>query len=134
VRDLVSITVSPAGDAISWRPLDVDVYVPGLVEHAFGRSMFEAIVAPEPVAPIPSPVLPVEKAGSAGPNTLSEREAAVYIGMSTGWLKKSRTARFRGIIDAPPFVRAGATRIVYRRQDLDAWLARHVDHLERVES
>ena len=37
---LATVTVSPAGDAISWRSLDVDVYVPGLVEHAFGRRLF----------------------------------------------------------------------------------------------
>lgn len=61
--------------------------------------------------------------------TLSEAEAARYIGMSSGWLKKSRTQRFRAVIDAPPFVRAGAKRVVYRREDLDAWQERN---LERV--
>lgn len=39
---LRSISVSPAGDALSWRSLDVDVYVPGLVERAFGTSLFAA--------------------------------------------------------------------------------------------
>ena len=34
------IGVSPAGDALSWRSLDVDVYVPGLVERAFGTRLF----------------------------------------------------------------------------------------------
>src|SRR5947208_1295313 len=29
---LASVSVSPAGDAISWRSLDIDVYVPGLIE------------------------------------------------------------------------------------------------------
>jgi hypothetical protein len=43
------------------------------------------------------------------------------------WLKKSRTRRARERTDAPPFVRCGARRIVYRRQDLDAWLARHLE-------
>ncbi len=57
--------------------------------------------------------------------TLGEAEAARYIGMSAGWLKKSRTARFRSEIDGPPFIRCGARRVVYRRVDLDAWLARH---------
>jgi len=33
-----SIVVSPAGNALSWPSLDVDVYVPGLVERAFGLS------------------------------------------------------------------------------------------------
>jgi hypothetical protein len=39
---LAQLDVSPAGDAISWRALDVDVYVPGLVEHAFGTRLFAA--------------------------------------------------------------------------------------------
>ena len=37
---LGSIGVSPAGDALSWPSLDVDVYVPGLVERAFGTRLF----------------------------------------------------------------------------------------------
>jgi hypothetical protein len=37
-----SIVVSPAGDTLSWPSLDVDVYVPGLVERAFGRRLFAA--------------------------------------------------------------------------------------------
>jgi len=60
---------------------------------------------------------------------LTEAEAAHYIGMSAAWLKKSRTKRFRGVIDAPPFVRAGVKRVVYRLEDLEAWQERH---LERV--
>lgn len=39
---LAAITVSEAGDALSWRSLDVDVYVPGLVERAFGTRLFAA--------------------------------------------------------------------------------------------
>jgi hypothetical protein len=39
---LESISVSPAGDALSWPALDVDVYVPGLVERAFGTKLFAA--------------------------------------------------------------------------------------------
>src|SRR5258708_15338848 len=39
---LGSIVVSPAGDALSWPSLDVDVYVPGLVERAFGNRLFAA--------------------------------------------------------------------------------------------
>ncbi|MBI4264062.1 MAG: DUF2442 domain-containing protein [Acidobacteria bacterium] len=38
--ELGSVSVSPAGDALSWRSLDVDVYVPGLVERAFGARLF----------------------------------------------------------------------------------------------
>jgi len=37
-----SIVVSPAGDALSWPALDVDVYIPGLVERAFGARLFAA--------------------------------------------------------------------------------------------
>jgi hypothetical protein len=37
---LARMTVSPAGDAVSRRSLDVDVYVPGLVEQAFGTRLF----------------------------------------------------------------------------------------------
>jgi hypothetical protein len=39
---LQSVRVSPAGDALSWPSLDVDVYVPGLVERAFGTRLFAA--------------------------------------------------------------------------------------------
>jgi hypothetical protein len=39
---LAGITVSPAGDAISWRDLDIDVYLPGLVERTFGTRLFAA--------------------------------------------------------------------------------------------
>ena len=40
-----------------------------------------------------------------------------------------RTRRFKGIVDAPPFIRAGAKRVVYRREDVDAWLARHIERV-----
>lgn len=39
---LKAISLSPAGDALSWPALDVDVHVPGLVEHAFGTRLFAA--------------------------------------------------------------------------------------------
>jgi hypothetical protein len=39
---LASIEISPAGDALSWRSLDVDVYVPGLVERVFGSKLLAA--------------------------------------------------------------------------------------------
>jgi hypothetical protein len=71
---------------------------------------------------------------TAGTSSLQRRlspkpKRLTYIGMSPAWLKKSRTNRFRNVIDAPPFVRAGAKRVVYRIEDLDAWQERH---LERV--
>ena len=37
---LDAVRVSPAGDALSWQSLDVDVYVPGLVERVFGTRLF----------------------------------------------------------------------------------------------
>lgn len=61
--------------------------------------------------------------------TLSESQAARYIGMSRAWLKKSRTRRFVQVADAPPFVRNGKRRIVYRRDDLDEWQRRHLNHV-----
>ena len=44
-------------------------------------------------------------------------------------LKKLRTARFKGVVDAPSFIRAGVKRIVYRREDLDVWLSRHIERV-----
>ena len=37
---LAAITVSPAGDGLSWPSFDVDIYIPGLVERAFGTRLF----------------------------------------------------------------------------------------------
>ncbi len=39
---LAKIDVSPAGDALSWRSLDVDIFVPELVEDVFGARLFAA--------------------------------------------------------------------------------------------
>jgi hypothetical protein len=39
---LEAVSVSRAGDALSWRSLDIDVYLPGLVERAFGNRLFAA--------------------------------------------------------------------------------------------
>jgi len=40
--DLDAPVVSPAGDALCWPTLDLDVYVPGLVARAFGTHLFAA--------------------------------------------------------------------------------------------
>jgi hypothetical protein len=40
--NLELVVLSPAGDALSWPSLDVDVFVPGLVERAFGTRLFAA--------------------------------------------------------------------------------------------
>jgi hypothetical protein len=39
---VLSMVLSPAGDALSWPALDVDVYVPGLVERVFGTRLLAA--------------------------------------------------------------------------------------------
>ena len=39
---LAAVSLSPAGDALLWPALDADVYVPGLVERAFGNRLFAA--------------------------------------------------------------------------------------------
>lgn len=36
---LADVTLSPAGDALLWPRIDADVYVPGLVERAFGHRL-----------------------------------------------------------------------------------------------
>jgi hypothetical protein len=42
VSVLESVSVSPAGDSLRWASIDADVYLPGLVERAFGRRLFAA--------------------------------------------------------------------------------------------
>ncbi len=49
---------------------------------------------------------------------LRRREAAKYIGCSPGFLEKHAVAG-----GGPPFIRLSARLIVYRRGDLDRWLA-----------
>jgi hypothetical protein len=39
---LQSVSLSPAGGALSWRQVDVDVYVPGLVARTFGTRLLAA--------------------------------------------------------------------------------------------
>ena len=49
-------------------------------------------------------------------------QAAEYIGMSTSYLRKARM-QARDDLDAPPHTRiAGGRKIVYLRENLDAWL------------
>lgn len=43
-QNLEATQVSLPGDALSWPSLDVDVYIPGLVERAFGTRLFAAAV------------------------------------------------------------------------------------------
>lgn len=42
VAALEAVSVSAAGDALLWVSIDADVYVPGLVERAFGHRLFAA--------------------------------------------------------------------------------------------
>lgn len=51
---------------------------------------------------------------------LRRREAAVYLGVSPGFLEK---AALRG--DGPPMLKLSARLVVYDRADLDAWAAAH---------
>lgn len=56
---------------------------------------------------------------------MTEEQAAVYLGVSTSTLRHSRCEGLReGRMPPPPFVRLGR-KIVYLRDDLDAWLAQH---------
>lgn len=48
---------------------------------------------------------------------MPDTEAAEYIGVHVGWLRKNRNADF-----TPPFMRYGARTIRYLRTDLDEWL------------
>ena len=53
---------------------------------------------------------------------LKTREAAVYTRMSVPTLERKRL-----VGDGPPFVKAGKS-VIYRRTDLDAWLASRLVH------
>lgn len=39
---LKAITLSHAGDALRWPSIDADVYLPGLIQRAFGSRLFAA--------------------------------------------------------------------------------------------
>lgn len=45
--NLAAPVVSPAGDALRWPALDIDVHVPGLVARAFGTRLFAAAAGRE---------------------------------------------------------------------------------------
>jgi excisionase family DNA binding protein len=51
---------------------------------------------------------------------LTQREAACVLRLSERTLERSRVTGF-----GPPFVKAGR-RVLYRREDLDAWVASRV--------
>ena len=59
---------------------------------------------------------------------LHEREAAGYIGMSVSFLQKDRmNGRLEGRTPGPRYAKLGK-RVVYFREDLDAWLEAHLVH------
>lgn len=54
---------------------------------------------------------------------LTTRDAAVYLGVSTAYLRKLRTRRLLdGGSQGPPFHRKGASLVLYRVEDLDSWV------------
>ena len=60
--------------------------------------------------------------------TTTEYQTVEYIdegGLAEKYLIPPRTAqRWRATGDGPPFVRLGKRRVLYRTQDVEAWLAR----------
>lgn len=57
---------------------------------------------------------------------LSTAEASTYIGISQSTLRQARmTGKRAKRIDAPPHTRLGGRKVVYLREDLDAWLESH---------
>jgi predicted DNA-binding transcriptional regulator AlpA len=56
---------------------------------------------------------------SPAAQTLTNDEAAEYIGFSSSWMRQSRMS---GRVDTPPFLRVGGRSIRYLRTDLDRWL------------
>ncbi|MCP4473468.1 MAG: helix-turn-helix domain-containing protein [Gammaproteobacteria bacterium] len=57
---------------------------------------------------------------------LSEKDAAVYIGMSVAFLQKDRmNGQLAGRTPGPKWIKAGR-RVLYRKSDLDHWLQQHL--------
>ena len=57
------------------------------------------------------------------PQNMRPSEAADYLGVSLAFLARLRAPAKRQ--DGPAFVKIAGC-VIYRRSDLDAWLARHV--------
>lgn len=58
-------------------------------------------------------------------NTLTEKEAAEYIGMSRSFLRQDRMNGYReSRTRGPDFMKFGRA-IRYRKEDLDTWLTQH---------
>ena len=57
---------------------------------------------------------------------LNEKQASAYIGMSASFLQKDRmNGTLQGRNPGPPYAKLGK-RVVYFREDLDAWLNSHL--------
>ena len=57
---------------------------------------------------------------------LNEKQASAYIGMSVSFLQKNRmNGTLQGRHPGPPYAKLGK-RVVYLREDLDAWLNSHL--------
>lgn len=93
------------------------------------RSILRETRAPN--ASVEPPSAPTPPVPPTIPPTMSEADAARYINVSVGWLRKSRCTQFREAMDGPTFVRLGARRVTYLRADLDAWLGNHRQQLAR---
>ena len=56
------------------------------------------------------------------PAAMNDKDAAIYIGMSASWLRKSRCDGYlKGRTPAPPHIKIGST-VRYLVKDLDKWL------------
>lgn len=55
---------------------------------------------------------------------LSERDAARYSGCSVPWLRALRRSGSTARVKAPAYIRIGR-KILYRKADLDEWLANY---------
>ena len=59
---------------------------------------------------------------SITPATLTETDAARYLGVSVAFLRASRMRTPRSSVPGPVFLRAGKRGVRYLLADLDAWL------------
>lgn len=64
------------------------------------------------------------------PIAFSERQAAMYAGVSTQFLRQMRHYGDRpGRASGPPWIKIGGGRSIrYLKSDLDEWLAKHRHH------
>jgi hypothetical protein len=59
------------------------------------------------------------------PRLLTEKQAALYIGMSRSFLRQSRmNGKRENRTPGPPFLKIGR-KVLYLAEDLDAWLLEH---------